>query len=193
MTAPDLTEPLAALRADPASAAVLCDIDGTLSPIVADPEAGDRPAPARGLLVELATRYRLVACVSGRRASAARRMVGLEQLTYAGNHGLEVLRPGDAAPTLDPALGHRGTAAASFASRLDWRHLDGCGLRLEDKGPIQAIHWRGRRGSRAGRERAGGGDRRARGRAGPGAALRPPGAGAAAAGHRRQGDRGARG
>jgi trehalose 6-phosphate phosphatase len=143
MTAPDLTEPLAALRADPASAAVLCDIDGTLSPIVADPKAAVVPAPARALLVELARRYRLVACVSGRRASAARRMVGLDQLTYAGNHGLEVLRPGDTAPTLDPELGHRGTAAASFASRLDWRHLNGCGLRLEDKGPIQAIHWRG--------------------------------------------------
>lgn len=143
MAAPDPSEVTEALRADPAFAAVLCDIDGTLAPIVSDPEDAAVPAPARALLAELATRYRLVACVSGRRASAARRMVGLEQLTYAGNHGLELLRPGDASPSLDPALGHRGSAAASFASRLDWRELDGCGLRLEDKGPIQAIHWRG--------------------------------------------------
>jgi trehalose 6-phosphate phosphatase len=145
MSAPDATELTAPMRTDPASAAVLCDIDGTLSPIVADPDAAIVPTPARQLLVELAGRYRLVACVSGRRASAARRMVGLDQLTYAGNHGLEVLRPGEVSPTLDPALGHRGAAAASFASRLDWGHLDGCGLRLEDKGPIQAIHWRGAR------------------------------------------------
>jgi trehalose 6-phosphate phosphatase len=143
MGAPDLEETIAPLRADPASAAVLCDIDGTLSPIVADPGSAIVPAAARQVLVELATRYRLVACVSGRRASDARRMVGLEQITYAGNHGLELLRPGDSSPSLDPALGDRGGAAASFASRLDWSHLDGCGLRLEDKGPIQAIHWRG--------------------------------------------------
>jgi len=143
MSAPDLTELTAPLRADPASAAVLCDIDGTLAPIVADPAAAAVPAAAKQLLTELASRYGLVACVSGRRASAARRMVGLDGLTYAGNHGLELLRPGDVSPALDPALGHRGSAAASFANRLDWKHLDGCGLRLEDKGPIQAIHWRG--------------------------------------------------
>jgi trehalose 6-phosphate phosphatase len=143
MGAPAPSEVIEPLRADPARAAVLCDIDGTLAPIVVDPESAAVPAPARTLLAGLASRYRLVACVSGRRASAARRMVGLDQLTYAGNHGLELLRPGDSEPTLDPALGHRGTAASAFASRLDWARLDGYGLRLEDKGPIQAFHWRG--------------------------------------------------
>ena len=39
--------------------------------------------------------------------------------------------------------GHRGRAAAGFVERLDAGRLDGCGLRIEDKGPIQAIHWRG--------------------------------------------------
>jgi trehalose 6-phosphate phosphatase len=143
MAAPDTNEVTEPLRANPARGAVLCDIDGTLAPIVDNPEAAAVPPAARTVLAKLATRYRLVACVSGRRASAARRMVGLDELTYAGNHGLEVLKPGDTSPSLDPALGHRGPAAASFASRLDWGHLDGCGLRLEDKGPIQAIHWRG--------------------------------------------------
>jgi trehalose 6-phosphate phosphatase len=131
------------LRADPASAAILCDIDGTLAPIVDDPEAAEVPAAARDVLAGLAARYRLVACVSGRRATAARRMVGVEALTYAGNHGLELLGPGDSRPRLDPALGHRGAAAAGFTSRLDWNRLGSVGLRLEDKGPIQAIHWRG--------------------------------------------------
>jgi trehalose 6-phosphate phosphatase len=131
------------LRAQPGRAAILCDVDGTLAPIVTDPAASAVPAAARTLLKELAERYALVACVSGRRASAARRIVGLEQLTYAGNHGLELLEPGEAEPRLDPALGHRGAAAAGFAARLDWSHLESVGLRLEDKGPIQAIHWRG--------------------------------------------------
>lgn len=134
---------LEALRADRAAAAILCDIDGTLAPIVDDPAAATVPPAARALLAELASRYRLVACISGRRAGAARRMVGLDALTYAGNHGLELLRPGEVEPSLDPAVGRRGDAAAGFTSRLDWERQASVGLRLEDKGPIQAIHWRG--------------------------------------------------
>jgi trehalose 6-phosphate phosphatase len=130
------------LRADPERAAVLCDVDGTLAPIVDDPGDAAVPEPTRAVLRSLASRYRLVACVSGRRASAARRIVGVAELTYLGNHGLERLDPGQVEPTLDPALGHRGTAASGFVARLDRRRLDGCGLRFEDKGPIQAIHWR---------------------------------------------------
>jgi trehalose 6-phosphate phosphatase len=143
------------LRADPAAAAILCDIDGTLAPIVEDPEAAAVPAAARAALADLAGRYGLVACVSGRRASAARRMVGVEALTYAGNHGLEVLGPGDSQPRLDPQLGRRGSAAAGFADRLDWKRLGEVGLRLEDKGPIQAIHWRGARDEQTAAQRAG--------------------------------------
>ena len=140
MAADPILEPL---RADPAGAAILCDIDGTLAPIVDDPEAAEVPPEAQRALAELASRYRLVACVSGRRASAARRMVGVDGITYAGNHGLELLGPGDSEPRLDSALGHRGSAAAGFVSRLDWDHLSAVGLRAEDKGPIQALHWRG--------------------------------------------------
>ena len=135
-----LLEPL---RASPERAAILCDIDGTLAPIVTDPQAAAVPEAARHALASLAGRYRLVACVSGRRASAARRLVGLEDLTYAGNHGLELLEPGEPEPRLDPALGGRADAAAAFVGRLDWQDLGRAGLRLEDKGPIQAIHWRG--------------------------------------------------
>ncbi len=136
----DALEPL---RAEPRRSAILCDIDGTLAPIVEDPEAAAVPDEARAVLRALAGRYLLVACVSGRRASTARRLVGLGELAYAGNHGLELLAPGEAEPRLDPVVDRRGAAAAGFAARLDWRDLESYGLRLEDKGPIQAIHWRG--------------------------------------------------
>ena len=134
--------PIEALRARPQVSAVLCDIDGTLAPIVADPDAATVPQAARDVLRDLARRYLLVGCVSGRRASVARALVGLDELTYAGNHGLELLEPGAAEPGLDPALGRRGNAAAGFVARLDWQSLERAGLRLEDKGPIQAVHWR---------------------------------------------------
>lgn len=138
----------------PGRAAILCDVDGTLAPIVEDPARAAVPAQARQLLADLAERYGLVACVSGRRAAAARRIVGLDQLTYAGNHGLELLEPGQVEPRLDPALGHRGAAAAGFAARLDQDGLASVGLRLEDKGPIQAIHWRGAADEAAAAQRA---------------------------------------
>jgi trehalose 6-phosphate phosphatase len=153
MNDPDaIIEPL---RAEPGRGAILCDVDGTLAPIVEDPAAATVPAETRALLAELAERYRLVACITGRRASAARRMVGLDQLTYAGNHGLELLGPGETMPRLDPALGHRGAAAAGFVGRLDWTWLASFGLRLEDKGPIQAIHWRGARDEARAEQQAG--------------------------------------
>jgi len=141
-------------RARPDRSAILCDIDGTLAPIVADPERATVPAGARALLRELAARYGLVACVTGRRASFARRMVGLDELTYAGNHGLELLGPGEREPRLDPALGRRAAAAAGFVARLDWERLGTLGMRLEDKGPIQAIHWRGSPDPEAAAQRA---------------------------------------
>jgi len=132
----------AGIRGDPLASAILCDIDGTLAPIADDPEEAGVPAEARQLLRSLAARYGLVGCISGRRASAARRIVGLDELHYAGNHGLETLGPGEVEPRLDPALAHRGGAARACVDRLDQRMLEQVGLRAEDKGPIQALHWR---------------------------------------------------
>jgi trehalose 6-phosphate phosphatase len=95
---------LAPLRERPQRSAILCDIDGTLAPIVARPQDAAVPAHPRQLLETLARRYALVACVSGRRATDARRMVGVDSILYLGNHGLERLEPGAEAPELDPAI-----------------------------------------------------------------------------------------
>jgi len=134
--------PLIRLREDPARAAIFTDVDGTLAPIVPRPEEAAVPARASELLARLSERYGLVACVSGRQAGEARRLVGVDAIAYAGNHGLELLLPGDDAPRFDPALQGREGDAASFLaeSTVD---LDAAGLRREDKGPIQALHWRG--------------------------------------------------
>jgi trehalose 6-phosphate phosphatase len=133
---------LAPLRADAGTAAVLCDIDGTLAPIVDDPEAATVPEETRQVLRALARRYALVACVSGRRAVEARRLVGVGELTYAGNHGLELLAPGAEEAIVDLAPTEGGLAARDFVGELHEATLAGAGLRLEDKGPIQALHWR---------------------------------------------------
>ncbi len=141
--------PLAVLREDPAHAAVLTDVDGTLAPIVPRPEEAAVPQRATELLAQLSGRYGLVGCVSGRRAEEARRLVGVEGIAYAGNHGLELLLPGEDELRFDPALRGREGDAAAFLAGLGDGTLAGAELRLEDKGPIQALHWRGAADERA--------------------------------------------
>lgn len=146
--------PLAELRDDPAHAAILTDVDGTLAPIVERPEQAAVPARATELLARLSEAYGLVGCVSGRRAEEARRLVGLDSIAYAGNHGLELLLPGEDEPRFDPSLEGREGDAAAFVAALDAESLRSAGLRLEDKGPIQALHWRGAEDERAAAARA---------------------------------------
>jgi trehalose 6-phosphate phosphatase len=136
------TSLLAPLRGDPGRAAILTDVDGTLAPIVERAGEAVVPAGTRDVLAALAERYGLVGCVSGRQATDARRLVGLDGIAYAGNHGLELLLPGEAEPRLDPSLAGRERQAAEFLEQLDGR-LAQTGLRAEDKGAIQALHWRG--------------------------------------------------
>jgi len=131
------------LLAEPGAAAILCDLDGTLAPIVERPELAAVPDEARVALARIADRYAAVAVVSGRRASVARRIVGLEKLTYIGNHGVELLLPNGSEARAAPELGADARAAARFAGDLDAGELDAAGLRVEDKGPIVALHWRG--------------------------------------------------
>jgi len=143
--APDdgLAPLIAPLLAAPSKAAVLTDIDGTLAPIVESPEQVAVPDGARAALAELSGRFAIVACISGRRALKARELVGVKGIAYAGNHGLELLLAGEDEPQLDPSVRGREDAAADFVSELDGSELTHAELRVEDKGPIQALHWRG--------------------------------------------------
>jgi trehalose-phosphatase len=136
----ELLEPL---RAEPAKAAVLTDFDGTLAPIVERAEDARLPDAARGVLERLIERYGLVGAVSGRRAGEVRGLIGVDDLYYAGNHGLELLLPGDDEPRPDPSVAGRERQAADFLSAVAGGRLAAVGLRPEDKGPIQALHWRG--------------------------------------------------
>jgi trehalose 6-phosphate phosphatase len=115
---------LARLTEDPARAAVLLDVDGTLAPIVARPELAEVPEETRAELRRLVERYALVACVSGRSGEEARRLVGVDGVVYVGVHGLE----------LAPEAERWRETLRPFA-QLEWPWL-------EDKGLTVALHWR---------------------------------------------------
>jgi trehalose 6-phosphate phosphatase len=142
-SAATLDELLRPLKEDPARSAVLLDVDGTLAPIVQHPDDAHMPETTRRPLIDVAKRYGLVACVSGRRASDARRIVSLGSIAYLGSHGSEILRPGAIAPELDRELQAWTRRVQNFAQEAFSEELRRLRVRLEDKEAIAALHWRG--------------------------------------------------
>jgi len=138
-----LPQALAPFRADPASAAILLDIDGTLAPIVEHAGDANVPEGTRHLLIAIARRYGMVACVSGRRASESRAMVSVGTISYIGSHGAELLRAGWTEPVLDPVVEDWARRIQDFGREVDTPDLRRSRVRLEDKGPIVGFHWRG--------------------------------------------------
>ncbi|MBX5468576.1 MAG: trehalose-phosphatase [Thermoleophilaceae bacterium] len=152
-TAETLQEALRPLTQDPRRAAVLCDIDGTLSPIVSRAEDAWVPEQTSRLLAAIARRYARVACVSGRPAAEARRLVGVGGIVYVGSHGAEMLEPGASTPRPNHAFERWAPRVREFVRRHDDRSLRNPRVRIEDKGPIAAFHWRGAPDEAAARRR----------------------------------------
>jgi trehalose 6-phosphate phosphatase len=138
-----LAEALEAVRADPSRSAILLDVDGTLAPIVRHADDAHVPEVTRTQLIAVSRRYALVACVSGRRAATARRMVSIGSIAYVGNHGGELLRPGAATADIEPEFAHWSRRVQEFAQRMQDPDLQFLRVRTEDKGSIVAWHWRG--------------------------------------------------
>jgi trehalose 6-phosphate phosphatase len=138
-----LTEALRPLTAAPAQAAIFCDIDGTLARIVKRAEDARVPESTARLLGTLGRRYACVACISGRSIAEARRLVGVGSIAYAGVHGAEMLPPGTSEPQLAPDLARWQKRIRRFASDQDTPDVRLLRIRIEDKGPIIAFHWRG--------------------------------------------------
>lgn len=113
------------LAQDPAHAALFLDVDGVLAPIVPQPEDARVPDDARAELRRLHARYALVACISGRAGEDAKHIVGVPELTYVGNHGLE----------LEPSATEWATRLHDFLATVEWPGM-------EDKGLTAALHFR---------------------------------------------------
>jgi trehalose 6-phosphate phosphatase len=115
---------LALLASEPDRAALFLDIDGVLAPIVPHPDDARVPDETRDVLRGLAQRYALVACITGRASESARTVVGVPELTYVGEHGLE----------LEPEAEEWARRIREFAAAAAWE--------TEDKPLTAAFHYR---------------------------------------------------
>jgi trehalose 6-phosphate phosphatase len=123
--------------------AVVTDIDGTVSAIAPTPAEAMVDPGAKAALALLAERLAAVAVVSGRAPQDGAAMVGLPELIYVGNHGLERIARGTpwthpvaaaAQPSIAAALAEIESAARA-GDDLPW-------LLVENKGVTGTIHYR---------------------------------------------------
>jgi trehalose 6-phosphate phosphatase len=131
---------LDALLADPSTSAVLTDFDGTLAPIVPNPEEA-RPLPrAVEVLESLSRLFAVVGVVSGRPASflASALLRAGPSVHLVGVYGLEWVENGAIrrAPEVEPwVAAAREVLEAARAEAPP-------GIGIEDKGASVTIHWR---------------------------------------------------
>ncbi len=119
--------------------ALFVDIDGTLARINPNPNAVAITSAMRQALNTLSRHMKVVA-LTGRQVSAARSIIGLNSITYVGNHGVEWWERGSAtvipeAQSYTPRMKEIVRVAKRRLARVD-------GLVIEDKGPTLSFHYR---------------------------------------------------
>ncbi|MFC1674829.1 trehalose-phosphatase [Candidatus Omnitrophota bacterium] len=117
------------------------DYDGTLTPIVEHPDRALIPLEARELIRRLSKTPKCrLAIISGRSLKDLKRMVGIEKIIYAGNHGLEIEGPKIRFESPISA-GARG-AMKQVKSDLEKKLSKVNGVLVEDKGLTLSVHYR---------------------------------------------------
>jgi trehalose 6-phosphate phosphatase len=108
-----------------ASAGVLLDVDGTLSPIVERPELARLVSGTHAVLARMVDRYRVVAVISGRTHDQLERLVDVRGVRLVGSYGLE---PGSVPADVIAAV-------LAVADQVE-------GAWMETKGATIAVHYR---------------------------------------------------
>jgi trehalose 6-phosphate phosphatase len=138
----DLADILASFKKQAATTGVFSDLDGTLSRIALSPTDAKIDDDIKQLLECLRAVYKLVGIVTGRDSIDAANMVGLANLVYVGNHGLEIYdgRSCRIAPEASkyPEIAQRATKELCASRALN--EIDG--LLVEGKHFGVAIHYR---------------------------------------------------
>jgi trehalose 6-phosphate phosphatase len=117
---------------------ILSDIDGTLAPVVDNPDEAAVSPRARAALEALLDSGVGIGLITGRAMARAQEMAGVTRALYAANHGLNV---------------HAGHGIEAPEVLREWVEsarlllptlvkLEDAGVSVEDKGPIIALHYR---------------------------------------------------
>jgi trehalose 6-phosphate phosphatase len=120
---------------------LLVDYDGTLTPIVDKPELAILGHKTRQLLQKLArNRNYTVGIISGRALSDLKSKVGLDDLIYAGNHGLEI--EGFGSSFLEPVAEEMQPLFNMLHKALSATMKGIRGVFIENKGLTLSVHYR---------------------------------------------------
>ena len=117
------------------------DYDGTLAPIHEDPGRASMPAATRTAIKRLSAGKRFsVAIISGRALPDLRERVRLDELIFAGNHGLEILAP--AMHFIEPSAARMAEELEGLSRHLQVRLRHIPGAEVEHKVLSASIHFR---------------------------------------------------
>ena len=121
--------------------AFFLDYDGTLTPIVEDPQKAFLSPRYREVIASLLGDEKNFVCIiSGRAIEQLEGFIGLKGVVLAGNHGMEIAGPdisyvNDGALRAKPMLGE-------IAEMLRWKLSEFEGVLVEDKGLTVSVHYR---------------------------------------------------
>lgn len=120
---------------------IFLDFDGTLAPIVAIPEKAVLPSGMRELLERMSGKPGLVlAFISGRTLKDIKNKIGLKNVIYSGNHGLEMEGPNIKFESFIP-LRYK-TIIRQIKNDLERKVSFVKGALVEDKGLSLSLHYR---------------------------------------------------
>ena len=117
------------------------DYDGTLTPIVESPAKALISKQTKHLLKRLSANYRCkLAIISGRALQDIKKKIGVRNIIYSGNHGLEIEGPSIRFEV--PVSFNYKTIIKQIKKELNKRLSPINGVLLEDKGFSLSLHYR---------------------------------------------------
>jgi trehalose 6-phosphate phosphatase len=119
---------------------LLLDFDGTLTPVVRDPDCAFPDAPVRRFLTEIQDSGRIaVGVISGLDLEDVQALVGVRGIVYAGNHGMEIMGPGIRFVDDDALVSRDGIHLLASRIKNDLKRFDH--IQIQNKGLSVTIHW----------------------------------------------------
>ncbi|XP_060530231.1 uncharacterized protein LOC132704325 isoform X2 [Cylas formicarius] len=141
VTLDDFDEYLSKYIGNTLKLALLLDYDGTLAPIAPHPDLAIIPAETKNILQRLSNMSDVyIAIVSGRNVDNVKAMVGIDGITYAGNHGLEILHP-DGTKFVHPMPTEFHNKVGELMRQLQ-ETVCRDGAWVENKGALLTFHFR---------------------------------------------------